>query len=494
MKQKKLATNIESQSKTQEQSAQSTYSHPKLHSTGESSIPHQSHDGQVYQIELEIQVDGLREAKAEIETQLQRYIKLYDDLYDYAPVGYCTIARDDGIILRANLAFAVLLGLQREDLVEKRFLSVVSEESRSLVSEVWANIFSTGGMNKRSCTVLLLRAWKEPFWVRIDATQDEGGQSCEMVMVDISENKKMERVLHQNEMELYATLQALSDGVLMLDNTSAVRMCNTQAEKILGLNAAQIIEQTPVELGWRIVYEDGRPIDEVFSSRNAKRSSILSPIEAVINASAEQPDTTIGLHKAPGAMRWINVQSRPLSLYGNSELRGTIIVLTDITERRLLVQALRECERQKQILEREYDQNLSQSSTNNDNVVPSPSASAPFKEADVPKTDYITISSATQGNIMLDARKDVLYLEGADDYTLFVTSVGKEYLTFGTLGKWEQRLFPQGFIRVHRSTIVNFHAIYSWHYENKNIVLNMRDGKQIRVSKSYKAYFLSYVR
>lgn len=95
---------------------------------------------------------------------------------------------------------------------------------------------------------------------------------------------------------------------------------------------------------------------------------------------------------------------------------------------------------------------------------------------------------------MLDARKDVLYLEGADDYTLFVTSAGKEYLTFGTLGKWEQRLFPQGFIRVHRSTIVNFHAIYSWHYENKNIVLNMRDGKQIRVSKSYKAYFLSYVR
>jgi hypothetical protein len=65
---------------------------------------------------------------------------------------------------------------------------------------------------------------------------------------------------------------------------------------------------------------------------------------------------------------------------------------------------------------------------------------------------------------------------------------------FGTLGKWEQRLFSQGFIRIHRSTIVNFHAIYSWHYENKNIVLNMRDGKQIRVSKSYKAYFLSYVR
>jgi DNA-binding LytR/AlgR family response regulator len=320
-----------------------------------------------------------------------------------------------------------------------------------------------------------------------------------MVIVDISESKKMERALHQNEVELYATLQSLSEGVLMLDSTSSVRMCNTQAEKILGLNASQIIEQTPVEFGWRIVYEDGRPIDEVFPSRNAKRSSTLSPIEAVINVSAEQSDTTIGLHKAPGAMRWINIQSRPLSLYGNSELPGTIIVLTDITERRLLVQALRECERQKQVLEHDHDQSLSPMSThkdsaNKDNVAAFPSTGAPLKEADVSKTDYITISSATQGNIMLDARKDVLYLEGADDYTLFITNVGKEYLTFGTLGKWEQRLFSQGFIRIHRSTIVNFHAIYSWHYENKNIVLNMRDGKQIRVSKSYKAYFLSYVR
>lgn len=494
MKQKKLAADMESPSKTKEQSVQSTNSHPKLHSTGESNSPHQSHDSQVYQIELEIQVDGLREAKAEVETQLQRYIKLYDALYDQAPVGYCTIARDDGRILRANLAFSELLGIQREDLVEKRFLSLVSEESRSLISEVWTNIFAYSGSHKRSCSVQMLRSWKEPFWVRIDAMQGEGGQSCEMAIVDISENKKMERVLHENEMELYAILQALSEGVLMLDNASVVRMCNTQAEKMLGLNTGQMIERASAELGWRIVYEDGRPIDEVFPSRNAKRNSILSPIEAVIHVSSEQTDTTIGLHKAPGAMRWINVQSRPLSSYGNSELRGTIIVLTDISERRLLMQALRECERQKQILEQEHDQRLSQRSTNNDNVGDVPSTSTLTKEADVAKTDYITISSATQGNIMLDARKDVLYLEGADDYTLFVTSAGKEYVTFGTLGKWEQRLFSLGFIRIHRSTIVNFHAIYSWYYENKNIVLNMRDGKQIRVSKSYKAYFLSYVR
>lgn len=377
MKQKKLSQETKVSGKINEQLSQQKHPLYEPDPVGDDIQDHlQEHH--VHQIELEIQVDGLREAKTEIETQLQRYIKLYNELYDQAPVGYCTIARDDGRILKTNLAFAELLGIQRENLVERRFLPVVSEESRSHLSEVWASIFSGSGLNKYSCDIMLLSARQEPLWVRIDVTLHEDGQSCEMVIMDISDNKKMEKALHQCEIHL-----------------------------------------------------------------------------------------------------------------------SEITQLTGVAEERTLVKALHECEQQKMMLEREYQRSLSSHQTNIGNSSASVSTSAPIaspKEADVTKTDYITISSATQGNIMLDARKDVLYLEGADDYTLFVTSVGKEYLTFGTLGKWEQRLFPLGFIRIHRSTIVNFHAIYSWHYENKNIVLNMRDGKQIRVSKSYKAYFLSYVR
>lgn len=379
MKQKKLSQESKVSGKVKEQFSQQKhplYEPEPEHIGGD--IQDHLQKLHVRTIELEIQVDGLREAKTEIETQLQRYIKLYNDLYDHAPVGYCTIAREDGRILKTNFAFAELLGIQREELVEKRFLPLVSEESRSHLSDVWTSIFSGSGLNKRSCEIVLLSAKQEPLWVRLDATLYEDRQSCEMVIIDIGENKKMQKALHQSEIQI-----------------------------------------------------------------------------------------------------------------------SEITRLTDVSAQRTLVKALHECEQKKLLLEQEYQRSLSSLQTTIGNSSTSVSTSAPIvsaKEADVPKTDYITISSATQGNIMLDARKDVLYLEGADDYTLFVTSVGKEYLTFGTLGKWEQRLFPQGFIRVHRSTIVNFHAIYSWHYENKNIILNMRDGKQIRVSKSYKAYFLSYVR
>ncbi len=108
--------------------------------------------------------------------------------------------------------------------------------------------------------------------------------------------------------------------------------------------------------------------------------------------------------------------------------------------------------------------------------------------------EYITINTATQGNVVLNIRNDIAYLEGAKDYTRFVTYTGKHYITFGTLGKWEERILQQGFIRVHRSTIVNIDAIRSWEYINKIIVITLLNGTPINVSRGYKAHFLSTVK
>jgi PAS domain S-box-containing protein len=111
-----------------------------------------------------------------------------------------------------------------------------------------------------------------------------------------------------------------------------------------------------------------------------------------------------------------------------------------------------------------------------------------------PNAEYITIATATQGNVMLNMRNDIAYLEGAKDYTRFVTHTGKQYLTFGALGKWEERFLPQGFIRIHRSTIVNIDAIRSWEYKDKIIVITLLNGTNINVSRGYKAHFLSIVK
>jgi ribonuclease HII len=48
------------------------------------------HDLQVHQVELEAQNQALREAQSQLEESRNRYI----DLYDFAPIAYCTFDRE----------------------------------------------------------------------------------------------------------------------------------------------------------------------------------------------------------------------------------------------------------------------------------------------------------------------------------------------------------------------------------------------------------------
>ena len=82
------------------------------------------HELQVYQIELEILNEELRQSKNETDALLAKYL----DIYDFAPIGYFTL-NADGIILQVNLTGARLLGVERSRLTGQQFRSHISDES-----------------------------------------------------------------------------------------------------------------------------------------------------------------------------------------------------------------------------------------------------------------------------------------------------------------------------------------------------------------------------
>src|SRR5690349_26495 len=78
------------------------------------------HELQVKQIELELQNRELRETYALLEESRARYM----DLYDFAPVAYCTLDRI-GVVTEINLAASALIGLSRDRILHQPLSTVV---------------------------------------------------------------------------------------------------------------------------------------------------------------------------------------------------------------------------------------------------------------------------------------------------------------------------------------------------------------------------------
>ena len=82
---------------------------------------------QLHQIELEEQNRALRDAQCALEESRNRYA----DLYDFAPIAYCTLD-ERGCIREVNFTGASLLGRDRMALIGAPLLSVVRMDDPAL--------------------------------------------------------------------------------------------------------------------------------------------------------------------------------------------------------------------------------------------------------------------------------------------------------------------------------------------------------------------------
>ncbi len=81
--------------------------------------------------------------------------------------------------------------------------------------------------------------------------------------------------------------------------------------------------------------------------------------------------------------------------------------------------------------------------------------------------------------------KDIVHLEASGDYTVITTKVD-QYLSSSGIGKLEEKLDPELFIRIHRSTIINLNALkeIEKHF-NGGLIVKMENGKSFPVSRTY---------
>jgi len=165
------------------------------------------HELQVHQLELEMQNEELRQAREELETALEKYT----DLYDFAPVGYFTLARDTGI-RAANLAGADLLGLERSCLIGRRFELLVADDFRATFTVFLDRVFSRE--TKETCEVTLVKEGNQGLFVQIEALARKPGDACMVAVIDMTKRKLAEDVLAENRRELEELNSSLEKRII----------------------------------------------------------------------------------------------------------------------------------------------------------------------------------------------------------------------------------------------------------------------------------------
>ncbi|WP_292469413.1 ATP-binding protein [Methanolobus sp.] len=149
------------------------------------------HELRVHQIELEMQNEELRRSQLEVDATRARYF----DLYDLAPVGYCTIS-ENGLILEANLTAATLLGVNRISLVKQSVTRLILKEDQDIYYRHLKQLFETG--KPQACELRMMKQDGTPFWTLLEATvgkEVNGTSICRVVMSDINKLKTLEKNL-----------------------------------------------------------------------------------------------------------------------------------------------------------------------------------------------------------------------------------------------------------------------------------------------------------
>lgn len=102
------------------------------------------------------------------------------------------------------------------------------------------------------------------------------------------------------------------------------------------------------------------------------------------------------------------------------------------------------------------------------------------------KTSYDSHIFVQKSEKLLNlAVEEIMFLEASGDYTILTTK-NDQFVSSSGIGKLEEILNPETFIRVHRSTIININFLkeIEKHF-NGGMIVKMQSGKSFPVSRTY---------
>ncbi len=192
---------------------------------------------QVHQIELELQNEELMQSQQELELARGRYF----ELYDLAPVGYCTLSAQ-GLILEVNLTGAALLGLERKTLLNSFFARYIeAEDAENYHRRRWAVLQS--GI-PQAWELRLVRGDGTPFWtlLQMALSQDDAARPLfRLVFSDLTEVRRAQVLLR----EVSTAVDQSPVAIVITDTEGAIQFVNPMFTAMTGYSAEEVLGKNP---------------------------------------------------------------------------------------------------------------------------------------------------------------------------------------------------------------------------------------------------------
>lgn len=161
---------------------------------------------EIHHIELELQNEHLSHTRAQLEAALNQST----ELYDFSPVGNVLLS-DDGSIIKVNLSGAQMLGAERARLLGCKLGLYLPEAQRAAFNALLKQSKLGDEVVAGELALINSHSVATPVQINIAPLSDASG--WQLVLVDMSERRRMEDQLRLNEERWKLALEATGNGV-----------------------------------------------------------------------------------------------------------------------------------------------------------------------------------------------------------------------------------------------------------------------------------------
>jgi diguanylate cyclase (GGDEF)-like protein/PAS domain S-box-containing protein len=202
---------------------------------------------QISYAELEVQNQELRETQARLTASQTEF----RDLYDQLPIGAVSLDRD-GTIRRLNDTARQWFGESVDAGVRRHLFQFITPAHRGRFLSYVRKIFAEPGRHELSVEIEPVA--ESPRWVALigrratGSDRSEPASTCLITLTDITSLKTAQRELRQNETRYRAIIEAVQDGLCILDARGRLAAVNPAACRLLGYPLEQLLEMRVTRL------------------------------------------------------------------------------------------------------------------------------------------------------------------------------------------------------------------------------------------------------